>query len=184
MYTWHITFDGQDQLHALVDAYNERLATLPGLDPIPRPWLHLTTQGLGFVDETPAADVDAVIEAARERLAKLPRPTVSVGPAIVDPEVVRLKVQPVDDVVSIRRALREANVSARGPELLMEADEWEPHISVAYSSSAGPMKPISAALIPELDPVPLTISEVQLIVLGRDKKLYEWETRAALPLGE
>jgi hypothetical protein len=26
MYTWHFTFDGQDELHALVDAYQERLA--------------------------------------------------------------------------------------------------------------------------------------------------------------
>src|SRR3954447_24229065 len=97
MYTWHITFDGQDQLHALVDAYQERLASLPGLDPIPRPWLHLRTQGLGLVDETPRADVERVIEAARERLVTLRRPTVNVGPALVDPEVVRLKVQPAED---------------------------------------------------------------------------------------
>jgi 2'-5' RNA ligase len=162
MYTWHITFDGQDQLHALVDAYQERLASLPGLDPIPRPWLHLTTQGLGFVDETPRADVERVIEAARERLVTLRRPTVNVGPALVDPEVVRLKVQPAEDVAPIRRALREAIITARGADLLMETDDWQPHVNVAYSNASGPMVPIAAALEPELEPVPLTVSEVQL----------------------
>lgn len=183
MYTWHITFDGQDQLHALVDVYQERLASLAGLDPIPRPWLHLTTQGLGFVDEIPDADVEGVVEAASERLAALNAPTVDVGPAIVDPEVVRLKVQPASKMVPIRRALRDAIVAVRGSELLPEGDEWEPHISVAYSNAAGPMAPIATMLEPKFAPVPVTINEVQLIILGRDNQLYEWETRAVAPVG-
>ena len=82
-----------------------------------------------------------------------------------------------------RRALREAIIAARGADLLMETDGWESHVSVAYSNASGPMAPIAATLEPELGPVPLTISEVQLIVLGRDKKLHEWETCAALPVG-
>ncbi|HEY2090162.1 MAG TPA: 2'-5' RNA ligase family protein [Mycobacterium sp.] len=138
-----------------------------------------TTQGVGFVDETPAADLEAVIDATRRRLAGMPSVAVNVGPAVIDPEVVRLKVQPVEDLVPVRRALREAIVEARGPACLTEAEEWEPHISVAYSSEAGSMNPIAAAL----DPVPVRIGEVQLIVLNRDHKQYEWETRAALPLG-
>ena len=82
MYTWHFTFDGQTALHELVDAYQERLAGLPGLDPIPRQWLHLTTQGIGFTDEVPDADIEAIIEASRERLADVPRATVTMGPAV------------------------------------------------------------------------------------------------------
>jgi 2'-5' RNA ligase len=183
MYTWHITFDGQRDLYDLVDGYGERLAGIPGLDPIPHQWLHLTTQGLGFVDEVPEPEVDAVIAAVGERLAKIQPPSITIGPAIVDPEVVRLKVQPVDDLIPIRRALRDAIVAVRGTDLLMESEEWTPHISVAYSSAEGPMEPISAAIRSELPPVAATVSEVQLIVLGRDNKMYEWETRAALPLG-
>jgi 2'-5' RNA ligase len=183
MYTWHVTFDGQRDLYKLVDAYGERLAGIPGLDPIPHRWLHLTTQGLGFVDEVPAPEVDAVIAAAGERLAKIQPPSITIGPAIVDLEVVRLKVQPVEDLIPIRRALRDAIVAVRGTDLLMESEEWTPHISVAYSSSEGPMEPISAAIRSELPPVSATVSEVQLIVLGRDNKMYEWQTRAAVPLG-
>src|SRR6202035_5627646 len=55
MYAWHFTFDGETALHELVDVYQQRLAGLPGLDPIPRQWLHLTTQGIGFTDEVPDA---------------------------------------------------------------------------------------------------------------------------------
>lgn len=182
MYTWHFTFDGHDALHELVDAYQARLAGLPGLDPIPRPWLHLTTQGIGFTDEVPDAELDAVIEESRKRLATVPRVTVTMGPTIVDPEVVRLIVQPADALTSVRRALRQAIAAVRGPERLEESDDWTPHVSVAYSNSNGPMGPYLKALDPPLEPVLVEIPDVQLIVLGRDSHLYEWQTRAIVPL--
>ena len=165
------------------DAYQARLADLPGMDPIPRPWLHLTTQGVGFTDEVPDAELDAVIDAARDRLAALSRVTVNMGPAVLDPEVIRLEVQPASALTPIRRALRDAIAAARGPEQVSESDDWSPHVSVAYSNSNGPMDPYIKALDPPLVPVSVDIPDVQLIVLGRDTHLYEWQTRAVVPLG-
>jgi 2'-5' RNA ligase len=182
MYTWHFTFDHQVALHELVDAYQARLAGLPGMDLIPRPWLHLTTQGIGFTDEVPDAELDAIMDGARERLAALSRVTVSMGPAIVDPEVVRLEVRPADALTPIRHALRDAISATRGPEKVSDPEDWTPHVSVAYSNSDGPMEPYVKALDPPLAPVPVDISDVQLIVLSRDTHLYEWQTRAAVPL--
>jgi len=182
MYTWHFTFDNQAALHALVDAYQARLAGLPGMDLIPRQWLHLTTQGVGFTDEVPDTDIEAVIDAARKRLAAVPRVTVNMGPAIVDPEVVRLEVQPADALTPVRRALRDVIATARGPEYVAEPDGWTPHVSVAYSNSDGPMEPYIKTLDPPLGPVSVDIPDVQLIVLGRDTHLYEWQTRAVVPL--
>jgi 2'-5' RNA ligase superfamily len=182
MYTWHFTFDHQVALHGLVDAYQERLAGLPGMDLIPRPWLHLTTQGVGFTDEVPDAELAAVIDGARERLAALSRVTVSMGPAIVDPEVIRLEVRSADVLTPIRRALRDAISAARGPARVSEPDEWTPHVSVAYSNSDGLMEPYVKTLDPPLAPVPVDISDVQLIVLSRDTHLYEWQTRAVVSL--
>lgn len=72
MYTWHFTFDGQTALHELVNAYQERLAGLPSLDPIPRQWLHLTTQSIGFTDEVSDSDIDAIVKASRELLGGTP----------------------------------------------------------------------------------------------------------------
>jgi len=45
MYTWHVTFDDQPQLHELVGSYQTALAPLPGLDLIPVRWLHLYHAG-------------------------------------------------------------------------------------------------------------------------------------------
>jgi hypothetical protein len=183
MYTWHFTFDGQNALHELVDAYQERLAGLPGLDPIPRQWLHLTTQGIGFTDEVPDADIEAIIEASRERLAGVPQATVTMGPAVLDPEVVRLEVRPVGALTPVRRALRDAIAAVRGPDQVGESDDWTPHVSVAYSNADGPMEPYLKVLDSPLEPVSVEIPDVQLIVLERDTHLYQWQTRAAIALG-
>ena len=137
MYTWHFTFDGQDALHKLVNAYQARLVGLPGLDPIPRQWLHLTTEGIGFIDEVTDAELDAIIQKSRRRLANVPSVRVTMGPAAVDPEVVRLEVRPADALTPIRRALRDAIADARGPEQVGESDDWTPHVSVSYSNSNG-----------------------------------------------
>ncbi|HEV7934976.1 MAG TPA: 2'-5' RNA ligase family protein [Actinomadura sp.] len=181
-YTWHFTFEDQPKVRQLVTDYQARLAQLQGLDPIPLEWLHLTTQGIGFADEVPDTDVDAVVSAARRRLAEIPPVNLTVGPAVIDPEVIRLQISPVDALTGVRRALRAAIADALGPERLPESDEWNPHVSVAYSNADGPMDSIAAALVPELKPVAVTIRDVQLIVLGRDRRIYEWQNRAAVPL--
>ena len=182
MYTWHFTFDRQTALHELIDAYQNRLAGLPGLDPIPRQWLHLTTQGIGFTDKVPDAELDAIIQESRERLTGVYPVTVTMGPAVVDPEVVRLEVEPADRLTPIRRALRQAIATVRGPDHVDELDDWTPHVSVAYSNSTAPMAPIRDVLEPPLEPVSVEIADVQLIILRRDTHLYEWQTHAVVPL--
>jgi hypothetical protein len=59
MYTWHVTFAAQPRLRDLVTVYQDALAPLPGLDPIPMQWLHLTMQGIGFTDEVSSQDIAA-----------------------------------------------------------------------------------------------------------------------------
>lgn len=181
MYAWHITFDDQPQVHRLATAYQDRLAGVPGLDLIPMRWLHLTIQGLGFTDEVPAAEADAVVHAARERLAGVLPVTVTVGPAIVDPEAVQLTITPIGALTPVRGALRAAIADTIGLDRLLEDEWWSPHVSVAYSNATGPMEPIATALTPQLEPVTITISKVRLIVLGRDEHLYQWQTRATVP---
>ncbi len=44
------------------------------------------------------------------------------------------------------------------------------------------MEPYIKTLDPPLGPVSVDIPDVQLIVLGRDTHLYEWQTRAVVPL--
>jgi 2'-5' RNA ligase len=183
MYTWHVTFDGQPAIHDLAAKYQSRLAGLPGLDPVPAEWLHLTTQGVGFTDEIPDRDVAAIIDATSERLASLSPIDAMLGPVTVTPEAILLDVAPLSPLRGLRDELRAAISDVLGPEMLMESADWTPHVSVAYSNSAVPAAEYISAVADSRNTEGALIDHVQLIVLGRDRRMYEWSTRAEVPVG-
>lgn len=182
MYTWHITFDDQPSILDLAARYQARLSGLPGLDLIPARWLHLTTQGVGFTDEVSDTEVDAIVDRARQRLAKVDPVQATLGPATVTPEAILLNVAPLPELRRIRDELRASITDVWGPDRLMEGDDWTPHVSVAYSNSTAPAPPYLAA-VENGGTASVPISHVQLIVLDRDQRMYEWTTRADIPLG-
>jgi len=183
MYTWHVTFDGQTQLHSLVRAYQEVLKPLPGLDLIPAQWLHLTMQGIAFTDEIDEQYVRDIADAARKRLESQPPVPLTIGPAIVDPEAVMMEPQPAATLNPVRSSIRAAIGDVLGAARVPESEEWAPHISLAYSNSRGLAAPfIEAITSAGSRPVDLTISAVQLIELNRDTHLYQWVTKAEVPL--
>jgi hypothetical protein len=65
-------------------------------------------QGISFTDEVDRATVDRVVAAARTRLAEIEPVTVTIGPAEIDPEALRMLVRPVEPLVEIRNAIRAA----------------------------------------------------------------------------
>lgn len=69
-----------------------------------------------------------------------------------------------------------------GPLRVPDAAEWAAHVSVAYASADGPGEPIEAALGDLTDVAEATVGSVDLIRLGRDHRLYEWEMITSLPL--
>lgn len=182
MYTWHITFEGQSQLHELVSAYQSALNPLPGLDLIPLPWLHLTMQGIGFTDEIEQQEIADVADSARKRLANQRPVSITIGPAIVDPEAIMFEVAPTDALSPVRAAVRDAIAEVRGEANVPETDEWTPHISLAYSNGDGLASPYVAAVDSvQKSPVTLTVSSAHLIELNRDTRLYQWTTKAEVP---
>jgi 2'-5' RNA ligase superfamily len=184
MYTWHVTFEGQTQLHDLVNAYQSALASIPGLDLIPLRWLHLTMQGVAFTDEISETELSGIVAAARKRLANQPPVVLNVGPAFVDPEAIMFDVQPTDALDPVRASIRSAIFDVRGT--VAESDQWTAHISLAYSNTDGPATPFANALSRVTDPpAPVTVTAVHLIALSRDTHLYQWTTEAeVLLIGE
>jgi 2'-5' RNA ligase len=179
MYTWHVTFDDQSQLHELVSAYQSALSSLPGLDLIPERWLHLTMQGIGFTDEVSEREIADIADAARKHLANQRPVSLTVGPASVDPEAIMFEVMPTDALSPVRSAIRAAISDVRGAAGVPETEEWTPHISLAYSNNDGIAAPYVAAVDSVSNPpVTLTISKVHLIELNRDTRLYQWITKA------
>jgi 2'-5' RNA ligase superfamily len=137
-YTVHATFAGAPAVQALAAKARDRLAGLPGLDLIPRQWLHLTMQGIGFADEVSDADLSAIIAAAKPRLAVLSPVTVAIGPPVVAGEGVTCWASPPRALDPVRGAVRAGIADAWGPERVPEAAEWSAHVSVAYASADGP----------------------------------------------
>ncbi|MFC8849468.1 MULTISPECIES: hypothetical protein [unclassified Micromonospora] len=105
-YTWHLTFQDQPVLHHLVTDLQQQLTLRPGLDLVPLDGLHLTIQGIGFTDEIPDSDIEAIVAETRQRCAALPLLKLSLGPLDPDAEGIGLLVQPWDPVERIRTTIR------------------------------------------------------------------------------
>jgi 2'-5' RNA ligase len=71
----------------------------------------------------------------------------------------------------------------RGTDQVPEAAEWMPHVSVAYASADGPGDRFEAALNGLGDVAEVTVRAVDLIRLGRDRHVYEWEPVERFQLG-
>ena len=181
-YAWHITLDGQDQLHALADQYAAALTEVPTLDLVPRQWRHITLQGLGHVEEVDDARRDAAVEGVRTRLANLAPITSTYQRAHVFKEALALPPDNPQAFTDLRAEVRAGIADAWGycPE---NADGFRAHASLAYSNGDGDglkIRSILDAVRP--DPATATVSSVSLIRMHRDHRMYEWETVAAISL--
>ncbi|WP_328871238.1 2'-5' RNA ligase family protein [Streptomyces sp. NBC_00287] len=183
-YTWHLTFEGQGDVHRLAAEYRAALAPQGDiLTPIPDQWLHLTMQGIGFVGEVKEQDVQAIVDVATTRLAAVPAFDLKIGPEVLDPEAVLLHVQPDAPVRAVRDAICASIGDVLG-DVPEKAEGFTPHVSVAYSSSDGPSEPIAQTLAgSDFTPAHARIASAELIVIHRDHYMYEWESFARVPLG-
>jgi 2'-5' RNA ligase len=174
-FTFHVTFADQPEVQALVASARARLAGLPGLDLVPAQWLHLTMQGIGFSDEVTGDDLAKIIAAAREHLSAVPPVTARIGPVVVADEGAACWTGPAGALDPARDAVRAAIGDVWGTDRVPEAAEWTPHVSVAYASADGPGDRFEAALNGLGDVAEVTVRAVDLIRLGRDRHVYEWE---------
>lgn len=185
-YAWHInTFEDAAPLHRLAKQYQAELSTVQGLDMIPQQWLHLTMQGVGFVEDVSTAQVDALLSAARSRLGELEPLKVRFQRPVIRPEAIALPPDPVEPVQEIRNTVRAAIAEVFGSDRVPDnADGYQPHVSLAYVSTPQPaVTTLEAMNRVSADPADLTINAVSLIEMHRDNRMYEWRTIEAVPLG-
>ncbi|MFE3770815.1 2'-5' RNA ligase family protein [Streptomyces sp. NPDC059122] len=181
--TFHFTFQRSGRLHRLAADYRRALADVEGLDLVPDESLHLTTQGLDFVDRVPKDDLSAILAAARQRLASVPAFDLVVERPEITPEAIRWEASPSGPPAAVRTALRAA-IGTSWDTVPEPADGFRPHITIAYSNADGPAAPVRAALdTVKAAPATVRVDQVELIVLHRDRKMYEWEAHTRLPLG-
>lgn len=183
-YTWHLTFDGQHDLHRLVTEYHQALRHLPGLDLVPIPWLHITMQGMGFVDEVSDTDRNAIIHAASQRLATIQAPTLTFHLVTIRPEAITLYPHPTEPVRAIRSEIRKAIADIWGANHVPEnTDNYQPHLSIAYVNSHAESSRVADLLSAKnFDPVRLTLTYAYCIAIQRINHAYHWDTQAAVNL--
>ena len=180
LYHWHMLFHDQPAVRELAAVAQERLAGFAGLDAVPMPWLHLTTYVVGFVDEVPAARVDAMVGEARRLLAGVAPIPVRLGRIVYHPEAVTLAVEPWGVLEPVLDAVREAAALA-GCDGHTATDPWVPHVSVAYSNGSGPAGPIIDALGRRLPEVTLTMGTVSLVAQTQVGRSWQWRPVAEVP---
>ena len=139
--------------------------------------------GIGFADKVSDGDLAAITGAARGRLAAVRPAEVTVSAPHAASEGVASRITPDGALDPARDAVRAAISDVRGQDKVPEAPEWSPHVSYAYANADADGGPYDVAL-EGLDPVPVIVTAVDLIRLGRDRHVYEWETIASLPLGD
>ncbi|MGH3889243.1 MAG: 2'-5' RNA ligase family protein [Pseudonocardiaceae bacterium] len=185
-YTWHITFSQNPQLTDFSSRHKQTIDRFETLDKVPFSGLHVTLQGIGFVDEVDRADIDHIIAATQVRCSRLQAFEIEIGPTVVDTEGVYAPVHPIETVTELRKALRAGIGDIWGEGNVWESIEgFRPHLTLAYSNGAGSIRDIEMTLkANNPGTVRATISTVSLIDLNRDRRLYEWSEVATVRLGQ
>ncbi|RLP91598.1 2'-5' RNA ligase family protein [Micromonospora sp. BL4] len=185
-YACHFALGDHAELAELVRSYQEALRTFPGLDLIPSTWLHLTMQGIGFLDDLTDEQVTRLNHGIRERLAGLSAPVVTFHRPVVRAEAVYLLADPPAPIAAVREAVREVLGQVLGEDNaeLAPPQSFRPHVSVAYSNAAQSAEPIAAALEQvAAEPVVVRLDHVGLLEFHRDHRMYEWTRSERVRIG-
>jgi 2'-5' RNA ligase len=182
---WYLTFEDAAAVRSLARRAQNLVGRAPQLDLIPFPWLHLTLLEVGFADEVPGATVDRVADTTRRALEGFPGFDLDLGPVHSLPGAVVLEAQG-DALHALHERLTDALLAARGADAVGALRAFVPHVSVAYVNRDCDrhevMGPLDGADLSSPSPS-ATVTGVRLAAVTRERRHYQWTTRAAVPLG-
>jgi 2'-5' RNA ligase len=180
--TWLMIVGDHPEVAELARQGQERLAGLPGLDLVPREWLHVTTLIAGFRDEITPDQVDAMTSRARKLLARTPPAKVTLGKILYHPRAVMLAVRPAEALVPVLRAVGVATQAGTGRDGRLYHQPWTPHVTLAYSNMVNPAAPVIEALGLELPRQEVAIDSISLVSQAPEQ-LWTWDRVDHVPLG-
>ncbi|MER7334739.1 MULTISPECIES: 2'-5' RNA ligase family protein [unclassified Micromonospora] len=187
-YACHFSMARHAALVRMVESYQAGIRDFSTLDLIPARWLHLTMQGVGFVDEVSDSELVELEDRVRARLAGLAPPTVTFHRPVVRPEAVFLPADPPEPIRALRAIVHGVVVEVLGKDraepLPRDPALYRPHVSIAYSNSDQEARPM-AEVLDKVDPEPvlLTLDHLHLLRFHRDHRMYEWTQAVPLRIG-
>lgn len=158
---------------------------LPYLDHVPLDFLHLTLQRLAFADEISGDRVTKAQEVARGLCGPLTPLQVQVGPLTGSAGALRLSVQPWAPLQALASTLRGANEQAGINARHQSKHDYWPHIGISYCNEAVPAAPLQRRVqsLRDQPPVVTRVHAIDLVLLRRERRTYQWETLSRLALG-
>jgi 2'-5' RNA ligase len=182
-YWWYLTFAGQTHLAEVAARLQDRLRDVDAAEPIPRRWLHLTVQDIGFADEC-GEDLPRLVECATERLHGMSPLALRLGPVITLGSAVVLAAEPVEDLTALRSRLQDAMSSAGTTAAVPGPAVFHPHVSLTYlkreCDAAEVLRPVENESTTSLH---VSVTSVTLAKVTRGDCSYRWDTCAEIPLG-
>jgi hypothetical protein len=186
LWVFYLTFAGEPALYAAVRAYQAVLQGIDELDLVHQSWLHTTIQGIAFADELAAEAIGAIERDARAAIGDAELPALTVAPPVLDHDAISMPVDPVDELVAVRRELRASVIRTLGHGGLYQLPQpltgFRPHISIAYVNrdvpdADGIQRRLDVVAAPDLViPVP----QVSLVLLGREGGRWFWDDELVL----
>ncbi|WP_442933394.1 2'-5' RNA ligase family protein [Micromonospora psammae] len=114
----------------------------------------------------------------------MPAVAVEFSQVVVADEAIVMPAIPAEPVQGLRAATRTAIGRIVGEDQVPEdPSRYRPHVSVAYLTADGPAEPyVQAVRSVAPEPAAVTIRHVDLIEMHRDRRMYEWQVVARMPL--
>ena len=182
---WYLTFEDAPAVRGVAQRAQDLIGRAPQLDLIPSPWLHLTLLEVGFADELPAATLERVVDTTRRALEDFPGFDLGLGSVRSLPGAVVIEAH-ADALATLHERLTDAVLAARGADAVGALRAFVPHVSVAYVNrdcdSHEVMGPLDGADLSSPSPS-ATVTRVRLAAVTRERRHYQWTTRAVVPLG-
>jgi len=173
---WHMLMRNHPQVANLAAQAQQRLAPYAaGLHMTPREWLHMTTLIAGPAASFTDDQLRQMTSEAAKLLADIPPVTVTLGRILYHPEAIMLGVTPAAALLPIRDAACKATQLVTGnQEPGADAPPWIPHITICYSTSEQPARPLIDALGLHLPSRDIQISALSLVIQRGPERRWDW----------
>jgi 2'-5' RNA ligase len=122
-------------------------------------------------------------ETAAELLASTPPAAVTLGRILFHPEAIMLGVTPAQALTPIYNAACSATHRVTGKHAPDSPPaRWRPHITICYSTSSQPAKPIIEALGTQLPRCDVDIDSLSLVVQHGPERDWDWSVVSTIRL--
>ena len=181
---WHMLMDGYPEVAEIAREAQQRLAHFNGLHMTPLKWLHMTTLIAGPAHAILGGQLAEMMRLASQDLAKIRPIRITLGEILYHPQAIMLGVTPTHALDSVLQAARSATRAATGRDGIMQSSAgWTPHITLCYSTSQQPAKPIITALGDEVPDRDIDISTVSLVIQRGPERQWDWHPVGTVRFG-